>query len=316
MSDSSTSISPNQAEARLEKQRIRFIINPIAGVRNKIQLPDLIKKGLDADTFDVDITFTQYAGHAPLIAAEAVDKGFDIVVAVGGDGTINEVASALVHSSVALGVIPLGSGNGLAHKLGISTLPEIAIESLNHSQRHTIDVGKINGEYFISNAGIGLEGRAAHRFDQTKRRGLAEYVRIGTLSFFAHKPTTVSVELDNGEQFETDAFNLNFGNSGQFGYKIGFTPQSDMSDGLLEMCLLKRFPMLFTFWLLILFLTGRFNWSKYVQVASCAKARIHTSEPMRAQIDGDPGKTTSRTFDFEIVPLALQVMVPTKRRLS
>ena len=154
-----------------DRQRLRFIVNPYSGVNKKESVLNNIPQYIDTDKFSYEICITEYAGHAEVFAKEAVECGVDVVVAVGGDGTVNEVGRALVHSSTILGIIPCGSGNGLARHLNISTDTKKAIEVINACQVRNIDYGKINGYPFFCTCGIGFDAYISHKFALSKRRG-------------------------------------------------------------------------------------------------------------------------------------------------
>ena len=209
-----------QINNQWNKKKILFIINPIAGVWSKEKLPKLIQEVLDKKLFDIHIAFTEYAGHAKGLTREAVQKDFDIVVAVGGDGSVNEVASQLVGSEVVLGIIPGGSGNGFARKLGIPIVKRKALQVLNALQIRQVDVGRINGQYFFSNAGVGFEAAIVDIFATTSMRGLAEYVRVGAMQYFSYQAQNYHIKTAS-ETIQTQAFQINFSNSGQYGYNVG-----------------------------------------------------------------------------------------------
>ena len=146
------------------KKRVVFIMNPISGVASKTGIPMLIDKTLDKDKFDYELHLTEYAGHASVIATEAKDNGVDIVVAVGGDGTINEVGRAIVHSDTALGIIPCGSGNGLARHLLLPMNFKKSIEVINKCEIRDLDYGIINGYPFFCTCGLGFDAFVSKKF--------------------------------------------------------------------------------------------------------------------------------------------------------
>ena len=157
------------------KKKMVFIMNPISGTTNKAGIPELIAKTLDTNTFDYEIRLTEHAGHAFEIATEAKDNGVDVVVAVGGDGTVNEVARAIVHSNTALGIIPCGSGNGLARHLMIPMQLKKAIEVINEYQIHDLDYGIINEHPFFCTCGMGFDAFVSMKFAEAGKRGPITY---------------------------------------------------------------------------------------------------------------------------------------------
>ncbi|OWY19348.1 hypothetical protein C7N43_01060 [Sphingobacteriales bacterium UPWRP_1] len=293
------------------KKRILFIVNPVAGVRSKVGIPDLIEQEIDTRQYDCHIAYTQFAGHAVYITQEAVaEKLYDIVVAVGGDGSVNEVASQLVDTPVALGIIPLGSGNGLARKLGIPMQQRAAIQTLNHCHTTTVDVGLINNRYFFSNAGIGYSAMVAARFSGRKNRGMTGYALTIAGGLSRYRPVSCHIDCNN-TGFETSAFDITFNNSGQFGYGMGLTPHSNLSDGQLELTIVRHFPLFQIFWVVLLFIINRLYKSHYLKKIEMQKATLRCPKPVQAQIDGDP-VFIADTFEVSVKQQALKVVVPDK----
>ena len=153
------------------KRKIVFILNPHSGTDNKTRMPKLIEDNIDKKAFDYEVVFTEYAGHAADIAYDCANKGVDIVVAVGGDGTINEVARSIVHTNTALGIIPCGSGNGLARHLCIPLDPKKAIALINKACIESLDYGVINGLPFFCTCGMGFDAFISFKFAGAGKRG-------------------------------------------------------------------------------------------------------------------------------------------------
>ncbi|OWY23377.1 hypothetical protein C7N43_03210 [Sphingobacteriales bacterium UPWRP_1] len=300
-------------KAKAPKKRILFIVNPIAGVRSKVGIPDLIEQEIDKQQYDCHIAYTQFAGHAVFLTREAVEKQlYDVVVAVGGDGSVNEVASQLVDTPVALGIVPLGSGNGLARKLGIPMQQRAAIQTLNHCHTTPVDVGVINNRYFFSNAGIGYSAQVAARFAGRKNRGMSGYAFTIATGLSRYHPVSCQIACNNSN-FEVHAFDITFNNSGQFGYGMGLTPNSNLSDGQMELSIVRHFPLYQIFWVVLLFLINRLYKSRYLKEIEMQQASLCCSTPLQAQIDGDPVFIDDR-FEVQIKQLALKVVVPDKDR--
>lgn len=290
------------------KKRIMFIVNPIAGVRSKLRVPDLIELEIDKEQYDYQIAYTQFAGHAVFLAQDAVKNNFDVVVAVGGDGSVNEVASQLVDTPVALGIVPLGSGNGLARKLGIALQQRAAIRTLNHGFMLSIDVGVMNNRYFFSNAGIGYSALVTARFFGRRNRGMLGYIITIATGLRSYRPVSCKVAC-NGNSFNTSAFDITFNNSGHLGYGMGLTPRSEITDGQLELSVVPTFPMFQIFWVVFLFIINRLYKSNYLQEIETTQASLLCTEAVQAQIDGDP-VMIGRQFEVSIKKQALQVVVP------
>ena len=291
-------------------KRILFIVNPISGVEGKRNLPKLIATYLDSNLYTYEITYTQYRHHAKEITRAAIQRGFDVVVAVGGDGSINEIASELVDTNVHLGIISLGSGNGLARKLGVFSprIPE-AIDILNAFYVQKIDVGVANGKYFFSNAGMGVEADVVADYAKVKRRGLLSYAQLGYTHTFEHKAKEYQITLPDGSSFSRTCFMVNVSNAGQYGYGIGLTPESDLSDGLLELTIVRDFKVrLGAAWLAAVTALKHPEWSGLVEVIPLDKCTIRVSEPISTQLDGDPAPPAD-VLECYLKPQALKVLV-------
>ena len=169
-------------------KRILFIINPNSVKRNNSRVSKAIELGIDHAKFIVNKIYTESAGHAVQISKDAVEGKVDIIVAVGGDGTVNEVASQMINSNAVLGIVPLGSGNGLARHLGISRNIEKAIELINRQNTSVIDTGFINGKVFISIAGVGFDAYIAEKFANGNQRGFFGYFKLIANEYFNYKP--------------------------------------------------------------------------------------------------------------------------------
>lgn len=269
------------------KKKILFLINPISGGKSKVLVPDYIQQVLDLSKFDYEYLFTERVGHARELALEAVKAGVERVVAVGGDGTINEVASALVGSSVSMGIVPMGSGNGLATALGISRNPKKAIEQLNTAVSHVVDSGSINGHPIFNVSGMGFDAEISARFAEDTGRGLWGYVRITLSTIFTYVPETYTLAL-NGEVFSRQAFMISLANSTQFGNNAHISPEASITDGLLDICVVKPFP-LYKFPVLAYRLFSKSaHKSSFIEIYRCKEAHITRSNEGPVHLDGEP----------------------------
>ena len=197
-------------------RKITFIINPISGTKKKKEIPGLIHTILKDSDWEFEIVNTRYAGHATEIATEKAQQGVDVVVAVGGDGTVNEVASALVHTNTALGIIPCGSGNGLARHLGVPMSRLKAIELFLNGGIQQMDYGIINGkQLFFCSCGVGFDALVSWEFAHAGKRGLMTYCSIALKENFKYKPETYTLKTDTGEGLTNKAFVIACGNAAQ-----------------------------------------------------------------------------------------------------
>ena len=225
------------------KRSITIIINPIAGVRPKDEIPNIVNTILSSEMFDVEIKFTEYAGHASKIAKDAVARRIDSVVAIGGDGTINETAKSLIGSNTALGIVPMGSGNGLARHIQIPLEMSRALDVVKSGHRDMIDYGDVNGRIFFCTAGVGFDAMVSKDFAKRAGRGPINYAK-SVIDIFSHyNPMTYSIYTDD-EKVNEKAFLIAIGNAAQYGNNAFITPRASMNDGMLDVTLIKPFPLI------------------------------------------------------------------------
>ena len=225
------------------KKRIAFIINPFSGIGKKGDLSAIIKKGLDARLFDPEIVETKYRGHGTELAKSFVEKDFDIVVAVGGDGTVNEIARSLVHTNASLGIVPIGSGNGLARHLGIPMNVKKAIQQLNHSEPIFMDYGLVNGRPFFCTCGTGFDAYVSTEFAKGKKRGIMSYIEKIITGYFSYKSQNYYLKGD-GIDLKAKAFVLTFANASQWGNNAYIAPQASVQDGKIDISIMSNFPII------------------------------------------------------------------------
>ncbi len=288
-------------------KKITFIINPIAGGRNKTALPQLIQQHLDFQQYEPQIVYTAYAGHGKILAKEAVNRKVAIVVAVGGDGSVNDIASALVHTSTTLAIIPMGSGNGLAEKLSIPKKIVDAIKLINQAHQKAIDVLQVNDLYAFSVAGYGFGAAVSHHFASTHKRGFFEYLRVGIYEAWYNVPQTYTISC-NGKTTKVYADMLDFSNSGWYGYDIAIHPEMLIDDGLFDVSVVKHFPLWKSAYMFILLAMGRISSSKYYLGISTNQAVVTTDIALKTQIDGEAGPIVKKVT-VTLHHLALQILV-------
>jgi len=213
---------------------ILFILNPISGTVNKANISGLIEKYIDNSRFDWKIRYTEYAGHAEEIAHEAAEKGVNVVVAVGGDGTVNEVARGIVKTKTALAIIPCGSGNGLARHLMLPLVPKQAIEVINELEIHTLDYGVIDNHPFLCTCGIGFDAFIAERFANAGKRGMVTYLEKIFKDGLSYAAETYEYSIDGQPFTEKEAWLISCANASQYGNDAYIAPQASMKDGLLD----------------------------------------------------------------------------------
>ena len=288
------------------KKRIWFIINPVAGVRRKDDIPALIRENLNHIIFDFEINYTTHKGHAQELAKEAIDKNIDIVCAVGGDGSVHEIGTSLIGSKVLLAIIPIGSGNGLARHMHIPLSIKKAIECINDQHKIAMDTVLVNEQAFLGISGYGFDALVAEKFVGSTKRGLMTYLKIVLREFFKYNPINISVDA-NGQVKKLPVMLCTLANTKQWGNGLVVSPNSDATDGKVELILLKPF----SFWrlpvLAMQFHFRRSDKSALMEVISFDKATIRVSEKI-AHYDGE-SMATKGVLHVKVVPKSLQILV-------
>jgi len=288
------------------KQRILFVINPISGGKKKKDVEKRVMADLDAALFEAAFAYTAYAGHANELAAHAVADGVDVVVAVGGDGTINEIAAALVGSETVLGIIPEGSGNGLALYLGIPLNERAAIRRLNKAEQIIIDSGTINDLPFFNMAGIGFDASVSDRFANDNIRGPIGYMKAVLTEISTYKPKRYRLDID-GEVIDREAFMVSVANSPQYGNNAYVAPQASVTDGLLDVCIIHKFP-LYTIPMMVFHLFNKTaDQSDYVEIIRGKHIRVEREAAATVHVDGEP-KEMGTLLDIVVKPATLQIL--------
>lgn len=291
-----------------KRPHICFIINPASGPKTKLDVAAQIQLHLDHEKFSHEVVYTERAGHAPGLAGEAAKSGCAIVVAVGGDGTVNEVARGLLHMDTALAILPRGSGNGLARHLQVPMVLQAAIEVLNQGKATSIDSGSINGHPFFTTAGIGFDAYISSVFAGNRKRGLQSYVELvmKEVRNYRHLPVKASI---NGTVIDTDCFVMAFANAAQYGNNAYIAPEADIQDGLLDVCLVRKLDIIKALNLSYCMLTNQLAHADSAEYFKTTHVHVETEEPMMFHADGEyMGKTSA--FDVQIQPLSLKVVTP------
>ena len=223
------------------KKKIIFIVNPISGHHNKNHFPNLVESSIDKNKYDYTIVFTEYANHATELTMKAIEDGYEYIAAVGGDGTINEVAKCMIDKEQTLVIIPFGSGNGLARHLGLPFKVEKLIKDvINNGKKYKIDTATMNGVPFISLAGIGFDAMIADYFAKDENRGFLTYAKLITEKYPNYRQKEYTLIMDDKTTIECKPFFVTFANSSQFGYNAEISPKASVQDGLLDVCIFKK----------------------------------------------------------------------------
>ncbi|GAB3894043.1 diacylglycerol/lipid kinase family protein [Spirosoma agri] len=283
------------------------IINPLSGTTTadqKALLSDAFLRKAESLGYAPDVVITTHPGHATELADAAVRRGVSRVLAIGGDGTINETAQALRRSSTALGIVPIGSGNGLARHLGVPLNPLKAVERALTGRPVIIDSAEINGHPFFCTAGLGFEAYVAHAFAQQPVRGLPTYVRTAFRAFWAYKP--VRFLIDDKQK---ELFSLTFANAGQFGNNAWMAPKANIADGKLEQCEIRPFPAQAAGMLTWRLFNKSLDQSAYWRGQSVTKAIVQAEGPLLIHADGEPLTLSEGRAEVRILPGSLLVLL-------
>jgi diacylglycerol kinase (ATP) len=296
-----------------EVKKVLFIVNKFAGgfqAELEGRIVDLFQT---QNNTECSIEFTQGRGHATELARLAVQQNFSQVIAVGGDGTVNEVAQGLLNTPVQMGIIPRGSGNGLARHLGIPISIVPAINNLFNSYPLMMDTFTVNGQLSLNVSGIGFDGHIANLFGKAKKRGLIGYAKITIREFFRFKEFEAKLVIDD-KKLEKKAFIIAIANSSQYGNNARIAPAASICDQLLHISILKKVPphrvdFVYSFF------AGRIEKSSYCEIIPSKKFTIVLDHAVAYHIDGEPSGI-SDSFTIELKPLSLNILVPNNSGLK
>lgn len=287
-------------------KNIAFIVNPISGTKAKNRVGKLIRELLDPTQFAPTVVVTEYAGHATQLAEQFALQDYYAVIAVGGDGTVNEVASGLIGSKTALGIVPNGSGNGFARHLDISTRMNRAIEMLNSSEVIRVDYGMVNDKPFFSTCGVGFDAVVAEKFSETNR-GLKGYVETIFKDLFQYKPETYELKGE-GIDMNTTAFLVNFANAGQWGYDAYIAPKASVQDGWLDVAIVSEFSLMEAAGMAIRLFTKNIDENLHMNTLRSKELTLKRESEGAIHIDGTPVVMPAE-LNVKIVEEGLRVLV-------
>ena len=269
------------------RKKLLAVINPISGTANKQYIPETITEVMDESKWDVMIRFTQRPGPATDLAKQAIKQGYYGVLAIGGDGTINEVAAALRDSDTALGIIPNGSGNGLARHLNIPIDVKRALEEINNDRIEQFDYCMANQHPFFCTCGVGFDAHVSAKFAESKKRGPMSYLKNTLVEYLRYRSEEYSIET--ADQVLTErAFVIACGNASQYGNNAFITPNASMQDGLIDVTLIQPFTPLDTAVLGILLFTKHIDQDTNIQSFRTPSLTIHRPKAGVMHIDGEP----------------------------
>jgi diacylglycerol kinase (ATP) len=295
-----------------EVKNVLFIVNKFAGTGYLPQVEGRILTACAKHDVECTIEFTSGPGHATDLAREGFKKNFDIVVAVGGDGTINEVARGLLNTKTPMGIIPKGSGNGLARHLGISMKIDMALEQLLTGEAVEMDTFRLNGKLSLNVSGIGFDGHIANLFATKKKRGFWTYARLVTLHYLTYKEFDAELELENHDYKKHSSFMIAIANASQYGNNARVAPQASVTNNSLQTAILKKVPAQRGFRFAYQMFTGKLKTGRYYTCMTMHNGTIKVAQPTAYHVDGEPcGHATE--FKIEIFPNSLRMVIPFKK---
>jgi len=289
------------------KKKICFIVNPISGVGRQKIIEKLIDELLNRTIYEYEIAYTKTAKHATDLTKDAVTRNIDIIVAVGGDGSVNEISRGLINSKAAMAIIPAGSGNGLARYLNIPLNFKKAMAVVNQGNIKTIDSIQINDETFVNIAGVGFDAHVGWEFAKFGKRGFSSYLKVITREFPKYKAQDYELIIDGKSQTK-NAFLISFANGSQWGNNAHIAPQADITDGIMDIAILKDFKLKNIISIAYRLFKKTLHNSSHLEIIKAKQVIVKQSQTI-AHIDGEPIEIGNE-LKIKVNPLSLNVIVP------
>lgn len=292
------------------KRKIVFVYNPISGGRRLIPVVPIIERFTNRDLYDFEIVSTDHKGHSTELARQYAAKNYDAVIAVGGDGTVNEVGCGLIGTDTALGIIPCGSGNGLARHLGIPIDPYKAVKWLNKSRFTEIDYGMMENQPFFCTCGVGFDAKVSDAFSKSSSRGILTYLESIMKEIATYHNETYKLSFDNSsETFE--AFFITCANADQWGNNAYIAPTASLQDGLLDVIAAHPFTVIDAPLIAFQLFNRLIDKNPKVDVRKCSRVTITRDSEGPAHFDGEP-VMMGKVIHIELVSGGLKVLIPDK----
>ena len=289
-------------------KRVYAIINPISGVGSKRKIPKMIEDICKLENCDLKILFTESIGHASELTQQALDAAADIIIAVGGDGTVNEIACAMMHSSSLLGIIPKGSGNGLARELHIPMDTKRALDNIFSGVITTIDGCKANEKIFFCTCGVGFDAAVSQKFAREKRRGSLTYIKNMVEEYLSYKPESYELLVD-GTTIKEKAFLIAVANASQYGNNAFIAPHANIQDGMMDITILAPFDFRYIAPLSIQLFTKQIDRNSKIKIIRGKSATIIRQKPGMMHLDGEPVMAACEV-QINVIPSVLNVITP------
>lgn len=291
--------------------KIFAIINPISGIGPKSQIPAMLAEKMQHTEHELVMAYTKRPGHGAELARQAVANDYGAIIAVGGDGTVNEIASVLRDTDLTLGVIPRGSGNGLARALGIPLTVGKAIDTIVAGHTRVIDCCTANEYAFFTTCGVGYDAGVSDRFAKSRNRGPLQYVLSMIEEYLTYKPETYRITID-GRKFEQKAFLVTVANAPQYGNNVFIAPDARLDDGLLNVVIISPLDQIDVPILAVQLMTKKIGDNKKADCYTTASLSLERSSEGIIHLDGDPVKM-GRKIDIKVHPRAIRLFAPPKK---
>ena len=290
-------------------RKLLFIVNPNAGKKVSLLLIETIRKEFPQNIY-YQIVIWKDKNHFNEILDILYTQNYTDAVAVGGDGTVNEVAKSLIGTNITLGIVPSGSGNGLARSLGISMKIDEAIKQIINGEKTQIDIGKVNGTPFFCTSGVGFDAHIGKLFATSEKRGLKTYAKIVISQLFNYKPEEYVLSFDR-QIIELKAFLITVANAGQYGNDFYIAPEAKLNDGLFHVVILKPFNLFQLPGLIYKLISKKSHLSSRTETYTCNQLRIYRNKKNSIHFDGEP-KFENEDLLFELIDEKLNVIIGTK----
>lgn len=287
-------------------RKLLFIINPRSGKRNSGRTIDIINKTLTGK-LNYEIALWTNIDEFNVLAGKLKKEDFTEAIAVGGDGSVNLVAKTILNTDLILGIIPTGSGNGLARSLGICIDTEKALQQIITGKTEIIDSGEVNGHKFFCTSGVGFDAHIGNLFADLPKRGLKTYIKLIRKELFSYTPQEYSV-ITNGSEIKRTAFFITVANAGQFGNNFYMAPGAKVNDGLFHVVIVKPFKLIPGLYMLLKILLRKAHTSRYIETLSCSKLTIKRKSEGSIHFDGEP-QTEGEELTYKLHPRSLKVIV-------
>ncbi len=280
----------------------------MAGGKQKKHLIPLIHEIINQEDFEIQIQFTENAKHTHLLSKRALDEGADIIIAVGGDGTVNNIAQHVAGTKCILGIIPMGSGNGLARELGISMDVKKALQIINSIKTKTIDTCMVNDNFFVNIAGVGFDAHVGKKFSENEKRGFKTYIKVVLQEFLKYKSSEYKISIDGNESIQ-NAFMICVCNGTQFGNNVYVSPNSNLDDGEFKIVIFEKTNLFKAASVGLKLFAKKMNTLSFIKTYEGQSISISQRKNNIVNVDGEAIEIKEE-LNFRIVPKNLKIIIP------